>query len=573
MPERNRTENGPDTNSILAVIVLYKMHPRESPAFKTLEAAISRWEAGRNCIRILLYDNTPGGCDPGPLPEGIRYEAASYNGGLAGAYNWALAIAQSEKCVWLLTLDQDTRLPSDYLERMTRLTHELELDDSIAAIVPRLTDGSRAISPMSIKFWGQQYLPADFTGIGRGEIHALNSASLFRVTALRKIGGFDPYFWLDYVDMNVYHQLYLCGNHVYVAGDIEVEHELSLLHRASLDTDRFRNVLAAESAYCDLYGGWIKGLVLTARLLVRIGLQRRRGDAPALSRVTLDAFKRRLFASRASRIECWRREATQRLPDLAGKDKDGKCSIDRPPISVCMAAYNGERFIGAQIKSILNQLSDNDEVIIVDDGSSDGTCGIIERFHDTRIRLKRHESNEGVLRSFEDAIRLARGDILFLADQDDVWMENKVLTMLEEFRLHPEADVVTSDATPVDEDGSVLGASYYAKRGKFRSGVLTNVLRCKYLGCTMAFRRRICARILPFPADADVLHDLWIGASNSLAGGETLYIARPLVLYRRHGDNTTGSGRLPFTRQIRIRWDLCRLLAGAWLRARHTRDG
>ena len=188
------------------------------------------------------------------------------------------------------------------------------------------------------------------------------------------------------------------------------------------------------------------------------------------------------------------------------------------------------------------------------------------------FRSVQHESNQGVLRSFEDAIGCAVGDILFLADQDDLWVANKVSTVLRTFRLHPEVDVVASDAALINEDGAPLGPSYYAQRGKFRSGVLSNILRSSYLGCTLAFRSRICARILPFPKEADVMHDLWIGASHSLAGGKTLYIDCPLVLYRRHESNATGNRRLPFAYQIQIRWDLCRSLATSWLRSLRARE-
>jgi GT2 family glycosyltransferase len=105
------------TFELLAVIVLYKMQPSESAAFRSLQSAISGLALGQSGIRILLYDNTPGGCDPGPLPEGVQYEAAGQNAGLAAAYNHALAIARREKDTWLLILDQDTTLPSNYLSR------------------------------------------------------------------------------------------------------------------------------------------------------------------------------------------------------------------------------------------------------------------------------------------------------------------------------------------------------------------------------------------------------------------------------------------------------------------------
>nr|AIA84980.1 Glycos_transf_2 [uncultured Leptotrichia sp.] len=94
-------------------------------------------------------------------------------------------------------------------------------------------------------------------------------------------------------------------------------------------------------------------------------------------------------------------------------------------ISVCMATYNGSSFIKAQLESILFQLNTNDEVVISDDGSSDDTLSIIEAFNDPRIRLIEGPKIHSVAHNFEYAIRHSRGDIIFLSDQDDVWLNNK----------------------------------------------------------------------------------------------------------------------------------------------------
>jgi glycosyltransferase involved in cell wall biosynthesis len=556
---------------VLALIVLYKMRLQESAAFKSLQSAICGLPGGRSGIRVLLYDNTPGGCDLGLLPEGVMYEAAGKNAGLAAAYNRALAIAQNQNHTWLLILDQDTALPSDYFSRVSDIALRVEPDNAIAAIVPRMLDTGRAVSPVFIRFWGVDYVPSGFAGISTREIHATNSATLFRVSALKRIGGFNPYFWLDYADGYVFHQFHLHGMRVYVAKEIQVEHELSLLHGGTLKADRFRNILQAESAYWDLYGGHIQGLALTGRLLCRIWRQRRRGHDASIRRLTWNEAKRRMLQSKKRRIDDWKREMEQLILSSGGAANGRELSEERPSVSVCMAAFNGERYITAQIKSILDQLADHDELIVVDDASADNTCKMIERFHDARIRLERHKSNQGVLRSFEDAICRANGDILFLADQDDLWAANKVQTVLRAFQLDPKADVVVSDAALIDREGASAGPSYYAQRGRFRPGVLANILRCKYLGCAMAFRSRIRPSILPFPTGTNVLHDVWIGASNSLAGGKTLYVNHPLVLYRRHDDNATGNKRLSIERQIRIRWDLCRSLATFWLDSHYVR--
>ncbi len=312
MPESDAQVAGGNAFDVLAVIVLYKMRLSESPAFKTLMAARSVIPRETE-IRVLLYDNSPNACNPGALPVGVRYEAAQRNAGLAAAYNRALAIAEGERTTWILTLDQDTTLPVNFLLQMRERIRIVESNDRVAAIVPYLADADRPLSPVVVRFFGEHHVSGTFTGISEQEIRGLNSASLFRVSALKTIGGYDPYFWLDYVDTCIFRKLHLQGRRIYVAGNIQVEHNLSLLDRRNLSPDRFRNILQAECAFCDLYDRSGKGFVLSARLLGRIWRQHRRGDDIAFRRLTWEMFKRRLFQSKARRIREWREEVEQRI--------------------------------------------------------------------------------------------------------------------------------------------------------------------------------------------------------------------------------------------------------------------
>jgi glycosyltransferase involved in cell wall biosynthesis len=245
-------------------------------------------------------------------------------------------------------------------------------------------------------------------------------------------------------------------------------------------------------------------------------------------------------------------------------------TIDRAKVSVCMAAYQGERYIAAQLWSILEQLGEGDEVIVVDDHSSDGTCAVVRAIDDARIRLIRRETNQGVARTFEEALSHASGEIIFLSDQDDLWMPGRVTKTLEVFTKNAAVTLVATDASLMDEHGEEIGSSYYAERGRFRPGFLTNLLRCKFLGCTMAFRSEVLAKAIPFPSGSDVLHDIWIGTVNSLKGGKTCYIDQRLVKYRRHAAAATGE-KLRLGRQIRIRLQLLRAAVELLQRNREVR--
>jgi len=243
-------------------------------------------------------------------------------------------------------------------------------------------------------------------------------------------------------------------------------------------------------------------------------------------------------------------------------------TIKRPKVSVCMAAYQGERYIAAQLRSILEQLSEDDEVIVVDDRSSDRTRDEVRSLDDPRVQLVEHRTNHGIAQTFQQALSQTTGSVIFLSDQDDLWAPGKVAMVLEAFERNPDVKVVVTDAALIDEGGNHLGVSYYSSRGRFRSVVVSNLFRNKYLGCLMAFRSELLAKILPFPRDCgDVLHDFWIGVVNSVTSGNTYYIDQPLVWYRRHSGNVT-AGKLSWTRKFRTRWRLLKAVMRFWIKDR-----
>jgi glycosyltransferase involved in cell wall biosynthesis len=239
-------------------------------------------------------------------------------------------------------------------------------------------------------------------------------------------------------------------------------------------------------------------------------------------------------------------------------------SMNRPKVSVCMASFQGERFIAAQLRSILNGLSDDDEVIVVDDHSSDRTCDEVRSLGDPRVRLVERHVNQGVAKTFEEALLYATGTVIFLSDQDDVWAPQKVEIVLQAFESNLGVTLVVTDAALIDDEGNPVGSSYYEMRGSFRSGFLSNLFRCKFLGCTMAFRSKLLSRVLPFPRKFDVLHDLWIGIINSITNGKTLYLDQPLVQYRRHSGSVT-AGKLSGVRQLATRLHLLAAATDYWI--------
>jgi GT2 family glycosyltransferase len=294
---------------VLAVIVLYKMLPDKSDTYRTLRSTISNLGEDQGDIKILLYDNTPGGQDVGVLPSDICYKADRDNRGLAVAYNFALETAQKEKYDWLLTLDQDTDLPGDFARKLCDTATSVAPLNNVAAIVPCVHSDGQVISPSrQMKFFPKtRKFRKNFVGVSSVKTFAVNSASTIRVSALETVGRYDPRFPLDQSDNVLFHRLHLRQFNIFIAGNIHVEHQLSTfdLKRRST-TERYEAVLHAEEAYHDVYLGRIEGIALLLRIvhLLVYRLSKTGGDF-AHFRIGLKFFCRRLFISRKSRIDEW----------------------------------------------------------------------------------------------------------------------------------------------------------------------------------------------------------------------------------------------------------------------------
>ena len=208
-------------------------------------------------------------------------------------------------------------------------------------------------------------------------------------------------------------------------------------------------------------------------------------------------------------------------------------------ISVCMATYNGEKYIKEQIDSILCQIGDDDELIISDDGSTDNTISLVEEvYSDRRIKIVHNEGNHGYTPNFYNALKQAKGDYIFLSDQDDVWLPNKVETVIKALQNF---NFVHSDAVIVDEKLQVISKSH-DEANNVKRGFLPNLLRSRYLGCCMAFDRHVLEALFPVPSYTNTYpHDLWIALISEYYF-TTTYINKSLILYRRHDSNASDGG-------------------------------
>jgi len=221
-------------------------------------------------------------------------------------------------------------------------------------------------------------------------------------------------------------------------------------------------------------------------------------------------------------------------------------------ISVCIATYNGELFIRKQLNSILKQLDENDEVIISDDCSSDSTLEIIRSFNDGRIKLFTNSRFKSLVFNFENALKQSKGDIIFISDQDDVWVDDKVKLYMEKFES---ADFVFSNVSIIDENDSIVKSKLLNLIP--HHDLFTLIVSNHVIGSTIAIKRNLLIKALPFPKRIP-MHDQWL-AVIAVFYGKISYIEAPMLFYRRHLGNAsycTEESKNSLLKKLKFRIDI-----------------
>lgn len=230
-------------------------------------------------------------------------------------------------------------------------------------------------------------------------------------------------------------------------------------------------------------------------------------------------------------------------------------------LCVAMCTYNGQRFLSDQLKSIAAQTRLPDRMIVVDDCSSDATVEIVREFQVSapfKFDVVVNQTNLGFVKNFEKAIRLCSADIIVLADQDDVWMCDKLAKIERFFMENLHVDGVFSNAEVVDEtlkpySFDLWGAVEFGALEKriVRRGEALRVLlkRNVVTGATLAFRDKLKNRLLPIPESW--VHDEWL-ATIIAATGRIGFIPDRLICYRQHSANQLGVHKLSAEEKLRL---------------------
>lgn len=226
-------------------------------------------------------------------------------------------------------------------------------------------------------------------------------------------------------------------------------------------------------------------------------------------------------------------------------------------ISIAMATYNGEKYLGDQIDSILNQTIQDFELIVCDDCSTDNTWNILldYQLHDKRIKCYRNEKNLGFKKNFEKAIGLCTGDYIALSDQDDVWTEEHLEVLFENIG---ESDLVGAGAFLSDKDGKPFEKEQNSHFGEQISCFIKNkddwffylLHQNCFQGAASLFKKSLVKKALPIPENIQ-FHDYWLALIAASDGGFK-YVDKKIFFYRQHGNNVTDNERLNFFEKIKL---------------------
>lgn len=463
----------------------------------------------------------------------VRQES---NRGIGAALNAGVAELCTDDAVdGVLTLDQDSALPVGFVDALVAAAHAAHVDGvAVGMVGPGAVAGMRRRESMAERAYA----------IG-GE--PIQSGLLIPRHVLEELGGFREDLFIDGVDSDFYLRARRRGYQCVVAPGAALEHRLGRGHRVAVAGRSVELTVASDFRY-----------YYQVRNLIHVVREHGRADP----RWSLGAVGRELrhlaivtaaVPGRAARLREARRGLADGLRGRTGRRPEGPAAPPaaspsedgpRPSVSVCMAAWNGADYIAEQIASILEQLRPDDELVVVDDASGDDTAAVVAAIADPRLRLIRHEANAGYVRTFEDALRAARGELLLLADQDDLWLPGRLEAMAADLRS---AGVVATNLTTLGGPASIRGpfgqpdwhlrASASTHRRRNVGGILAGNM--PYYGCAMGIRRDVLeSAVLPFPAFLDESHDLWIALVGNL-GGQMLHDERRTVARRYHESNAS----------------------------------
>ncbi|MBD2704542.1 glycosyltransferase [Spirosoma sp. BT702] len=225
---------------------------------------------------------------------------------------------------------------------------------------------------------------------------------------------------------------------------------------------------------------------------------------------------------------------------------------DRPRTSIALCTYNGSAYLPTQWQSLLDQQLRPDEIVISDDLSTDDTPDLLRKLAAEApfsVRILNNTTRLGSNKNFERALSACTGDLIFLCDQDDSWLPEKISTMTQYMDQHPDVQVAFCDAWVTNEHLQGRQQRFWevvrfdkraqerAKNGEMMEIILDGN---RMMGCATVVRRLFLSTALPVPADIPgYIYDGWLALVAALSN-QLQFIDKPLQLYRTHVQQQVG---------------------------------
>lgn len=209
-------------------------------------------------------------------------------------------------------------------------------------------------------------------------------------------------------------------------------------------------------------------------------------------------------------------------------------------VIVLLSTYNGEKYLAEQINSLLKQEGVSVEIIVRDDGSTDSTCDMLNRWQSQGVIKWYSGGNAGAAGSFMELLyNSPDAEYYAFCDQDDIWFPDKLIrgiSAIKEKKTNNVPVLYFSAQTLIDEESNIIGHSIPKRLFTFGESLLRNPAA----GCTMIFNKATRDLIIKNPPRYVYMHDMWLYMSCQAVNGTIIFDPKPSMLYRQHGNNVVG---------------------------------
>lgn len=465
------------------------------------------------------------------------------NAGVARALNQGAEYALGRGCAWALTFDQDTASNPDLAATLIEIMRSHPQRDVVKLI------GSNYLAEPT----GEQAFRGAPDGADAAEVPAvITSGSLMSLAAFAEVGGFREDLFIDYVDAEYCLRLRARGYRVLISCRPLMRHALGQL---TLHPVPWKTLKTSNHSPLRRYYITRNRLVVDARYFLKEprwvckDLRRALDDIA----VILLLERQKGLKLRAMALGTWHaltgrmgRLVNPRLEQSATESASGGAP---PMISVALCTFNGARFLPEQLESLLQQARRPDELVVGDDGSTDGTLSLCREFAARApfpVRIETASPRRGPARNFADTARQCRGDLIAFCDQDDRWLPEKLAALEDALLTHPESALAFSDALLLGPEGRPTRTRLWS-RAHFRpptprddpDALLRSLLRQPAVtGATMMFRADLNAVLSRIPDGW--MHDEWLALSAAASGRPCICISQGLMYYRVHEAQALG---------------------------------